>query len=796
MITKVIKLDINKNLYEKIKAKQGDTKSRFLLFQLLDGSMPFNLENRSVRAYMLKPDSTEVFNDLIINNRNTGHCTLELTNQVLAVAGIVKIELMIIENDKKITSSIFELQVDKSINSENSIVSTNEFNALLNGLASLSEYDNYKEKAKKVPELEENIQELGSQLDKKAKQSDLEKTNNNVVILENEKATKVEVEVERKRIDLFTKLPNGSTTGDAELIDGRVGADGITYDNIGGAVRTNIKRLMDISLEKANNLLDPTTLELGDIGSWNGSTINTNSPATDKIRIGVIEVVEGNTYQFVRDGSVMTVAVFSVFDSKGNFIQTVSAVGKKYTIPTGIDAKYIRARFSGTDINIYNGDNPSTTLQFKLFTENMSLEYEKYNEYKSILVEKTVFNEYKDEMNNIIYFDDKIDNLGNKIKGVISRQNLSTFTGGGYEHIEISCSEGERYLLSGYNSNSWDHALYIFVGNSNNVISYYNGTSGTIINDLSVTVPVGATKLIVNNDNTKNVLEVYKLIATDLQRKIVEVFNSESKLKNDVSDLKYENTQLKNRVFKLENENPFAFKEFDKGYVTFVFDDGRYDWDKITSIFNEYGLKLCLAVPPSELDYNSNSLGLGAKTIKDIAMEVVERGGEVLCHSMVAITKDNVNDTEVMTQQFKTNKQLLEEVGFTIRGIIMAGGTGQLLGGTVEEGGDIFQKWSSQYYDYSDRYGMTPNYYNPRKALKDGSSAIISHIQSTITNKKWSVYYGHTIDGTETGLDETELRTVLQYCVDNNVTVVTYGEIYDKFKSTNLEKRLLALENK
>lgn len=174
MITKVIKLDINKNLYEKIKAKQGDTKSRFLLFQLLDGSMPFNLENRSVRAYMLKPDSTEVFNDLIINNRNTGHCTLELTNQVLAVAGIVKIELMIIENDKKITSSIFELQVDKSINSENSIVSTNEFNALLNGLASLSEYDNYKEKAKKVPELEENIQELGSQLDKKAKKTEVQ----------------------------------------------------------------------------------------------------------------------------------------------------------------------------------------------------------------------------------------------------------------------------------------------------------------------------------------------------------------------------------------------------------------------------------------------------------------------------------------------------------------------------------------------------------------------------------------------------------------------------------------------
>ena len=249
MITKVIKLDINKNLYEKIKAKQGDTKSRFLLFQLLDGSMPFNLENRSVRAYMLKPDSTEVFNDLIINNRNTGHCTLELTNQVLAVAGIVKIELMIIENDKKITSSIFELQVDKSINSENSIVSTNEFNALLNGLASLSEYDNYKEKAKKVPELEENIQELGSQLEHKAKQSDLK-------TLEN-------------RMNNFTALPEGSTTGDAELIDARVGSDGGICVNVGENIRSVGSIVNDnIITKKVVNDIEYST---GDFVASNGS---------------------------------------------------------------------------------------------------------------------------------------------------------------------------------------------------------------------------------------------------------------------------------------------------------------------------------------------------------------------------------------------------------------------------------------------------------------------------------------------------------------------------------------------
>ena len=56
--------------------------------------------------------------------------------------------------------------------------------------------------------------------------------------MESEKATKLEVDVERKRIDTFTKLGEGSTTGDAELIDCRIGSDGVTYSNAGDSIRT------------------------------------------------------------------------------------------------------------------------------------------------------------------------------------------------------------------------------------------------------------------------------------------------------------------------------------------------------------------------------------------------------------------------------------------------------------------------------------------------------------------------------------------------------------------------------
>lgn len=52
-----------------------------------------------------------------------------------------------------------------------------------------------------------------------------------------------ELEVERARINQLTTLAEGSTTGDAELIDARVGADGKTYANLGEANRTQFTNL-------------------------------------------------------------------------------------------------------------------------------------------------------------------------------------------------------------------------------------------------------------------------------------------------------------------------------------------------------------------------------------------------------------------------------------------------------------------------------------------------------------------------------------------------------------------------
>ena len=142
MITKVINVNLHQPIYERLTAKQGDIASRYLLFHLLDGDKPFDLTNRTVRVYAIKPDKTEIFNDLTINDANKGYCTLELTSQCLASAGVVKMELYISESGKVLTSIPFELEVIPCINTANGVTSTNEFSALEVALSSLQDYNN------------------------------------------------------------------------------------------------------------------------------------------------------------------------------------------------------------------------------------------------------------------------------------------------------------------------------------------------------------------------------------------------------------------------------------------------------------------------------------------------------------------------------------------------------------------------------------------------------------------------------------------------------------------------------
>ena len=60
-------------------------------------------------------------------------------------------------------------------------------------------------------------------------------------------STREDIDVLEARMDTFASLPPGSTAGNAELIDIRVGADGVTYPTAGDAVRTQFANLKENS---------------------------------------------------------------------------------------------------------------------------------------------------------------------------------------------------------------------------------------------------------------------------------------------------------------------------------------------------------------------------------------------------------------------------------------------------------------------------------------------------------------------------------------------------------------------
>lgn len=96
-----------------------------------------------------------------------------------------------------------------------------------------------------------------------------------------DKAEKTDLEVEKARIDAFTTLAAGSTTGDAELIDGRVGSDGITYANVGGAIRGQVIGLRsDLTDFKADVSILNTSENLLNLADANFKLNNFVAPTT------------------------------------------------------------------------------------------------------------------------------------------------------------------------------------------------------------------------------------------------------------------------------------------------------------------------------------------------------------------------------------------------------------------------------------------------------------------------------------------------------------------------------------
>lgn len=162
-----------------------------------------------------------------------------------------------------------------------------------------------------------------------------------------EKANEVDLEVQKSRIDLLIKIESGETEGNTELLDIRIGADGIEYDTAGGAIRGQFTELSKLLSD--NNIFTSKFIT----SKYNTSTDVTNT-GNDNTEFTITQVDGINHYSInALEGNTVGKA-FTFTDRNTTFSEDIIITIDVNA--TSIDGVFARVRFKDADGNTLNHD--------------------------------------------------------------------------------------------------------------------------------------------------------------------------------------------------------------------------------------------------------------------------------------------------------------------------------------------------------------------------------------------------------------------------------------------------------
>ena len=240
------------------------------------------------------------------------------------------------------------------------------------------------EKLKRII-LDENVQlQLNNKIDDVINNTK-EKIDNVVEEIDKQienKANQTDLDVERARIDSFTRLSEGSTTGDAELIDARVGTDGVIYSNVGNSIRTQINRI-DSNIESYIGQSLKYKYEWingGYIDNTNGNLVNNNNwKYTDFIKI---------------TDNIKSFGVFTTLDGSFSY-NAFYDINKEFICNFKVDSSVVDVPTNAVYFRISSTINSNTIITN--IVESLS---EKCNENQVREVSKDVTNNLKENLIN------------------------------------------------------------------------------------------------------------------------------------------------------------------------------------------------------------------------------------------------------------------------------------------------------------------------------------------------------------------------------------------------------------
>ena len=262
---KEISLDLqHQGFTNTIYVQEGDIDSRELTISLFDDGEEYIISSSS-KVYLSGERSDKAVVSREVDSFTNNIIKVVFRNEEICAKGISKYKIIIKDADDILSSVYFKVKVYENVYDENGILATPQYSELQEAIKKANSFVSTEDKdvAGGVPSLDVNAKVPISELYEAtttrkgitqltdsvtststttAATPNSVKSLNDSLNSEISRATNVE-SVLTARIDTITNLPEGSTTGDAELQDIRVKADGTIAENAGNAVREQISEL-------------------------------------------------------------------------------------------------------------------------------------------------------------------------------------------------------------------------------------------------------------------------------------------------------------------------------------------------------------------------------------------------------------------------------------------------------------------------------------------------------------------------------------------------------------------------
>lgn len=237
------------------------------------------------------------------------------------------------------------------------------------------------------------------------------------------------------RIDNIVALTPGSTTGDAELQDIRVGANGVTYDTAGDAVRDQIDALQD-ELATIGYSTELTPVKVDNLNFVeNGTAFQTSSSHETYY----IPVIAGRQYKWISGKIASTPALRFVYSTQipanavsGTYIEQKTITGDNVTFT------YDAENNGYICIAVYKDNVNVTVMEVTQYSEG---ELSEINEEITRLDKLTA--KHEDSLDYLGYVINRTPTLVDNLNFV---QNGTAFvSGSAYETYYIPVTQGEKY---------------------------------------------------------------------------------------------------------------------------------------------------------------------------------------------------------------------------------------------------------------------------------------------------------------------------------------------------------------